>query len=229
VIGSFSGAASKLGTITHESGDRTTHVSFLPTGYQASDFAVEPDASSACYFFAAAAITGGRVRVEGLGAGSWQGDVAFVDVLEAMGCAVERTSDSITVAGPPALTAVEVDLSDISDQAPTFAVVAAYAQGDSRATGIGFIRRKESDRLAAVVEGLGRLGIDARDEPDGFTVIGGGVPSAGQIRTFDDHRIAMSFALMGLRTPGVVIEDPACVAKTFPTFFVALDQLRSGQ
>jgi 3-phosphoshikimate 1-carboxyvinyltransferase len=134
----------------------------------------------------------------------------------------------VTVTGPERLSAVDVDLSDISDQAPTFAAVAAYAEGTSQATGIGFIRRKESDRIAAVVEGLRSLGIEAHDDPDGFSVTGG-IPHSGQISTYDDHRIAMSFGVMGLRTPGVVIEDPGCTAKTFPGFFRALDQLRSGE
>jgi 3-phosphoshikimate 1-carboxyvinyltransferase len=198
-------------------------------GYRATSYAIEPDASTACYFWAAAAISGGTVRVEGLGAASIQGDVAFVDVLERMGCRVERTPDSIAVSGPEQLTAVEVDLSDFSDQAPTFAAVAAFAEGTSRASGIGFIRRKESDRIAAVVEGLGRFGVDATEEADGYHVVGTGRGPAlhgGRIRTFDDHRIAMSFALVGLRVPGVVIEDPGCVAKTFPGFFDALDDLR---
>jgi 3-phosphoshikimate 1-carboxyvinyltransferase len=199
-------------------------------GYRSARYAIEPDASTACYFWAAAAITGGTVGVAGLGAASIQGDVAFVDVLERMGCHVERADDSIAVTGPEQLTAVDVDLGDISDQAPTFAVVAAFAEGTSRASGIGFIRRKESDRIAAVVEGLGRLGVDAVEESDGFRVIGAapsGPPHGGRIRTFDDHRIAMSFALAGLRASGVVIEDPGCVAKTFPAFFDALDDLRA--
>lgn len=200
-----------------------------PGGYRATRYRVEPDASSACYFWAAAAICGGRVRVEGLGPGSLQGDVGFVDVLEEMGCAVERDATAITVTGPERLRAVEVDLADISDQAPTFAVVAAVADGRCRARGIGFIRRKESDRIAAVVEGLGRLGVVAREEPDGFTVEGDpGAVHGGQIRTFDDHRIAMSFALLGLRHRGVRIEDPGCVRKTFPGYFDALDQLRAA-
>jgi 3-phosphoshikimate 1-carboxyvinyltransferase len=199
-----------------------------PQTYRAGPFAVEPDASSACYFMAAAAITGGRVQISGLGSGSWQGDLGFVDVLDRMGCGIEDTPTSVTVVGPEHLSAVDVDLSDISDQAPTFAAVAAYAEGTSRAIGIGFIRRKESNRIAAVVEGLKNLGIEAHDEADGFSVVGGR-PRAGVVATHDDHRIAMSFGVMGLRTPGVVIEDPGCTAKTFPGFFRALDQLRSGE
>jgi 3-phosphoshikimate 1-carboxyvinyltransferase len=199
-----------------------------PGGYASGGYAIEPDASTACYFWAAAAVTAGRVSVEGLGTGSVQGDIAFVDVLERMGCLVERRPDAITVSGPPQLRSVDVDLSDISDQAPTFGVVAAFAEGTSTATGIGFIRRKESDRIAAVVEGLDRLGVEAGETDDGFAVTGGRA-HGGRIRTFDDHRIAMSFALAGLRVPGVVIEDPGCVAKTFPGFFDALDGLRTAR
>lgn len=199
----------------------------VPEGYLATEYRVEPDASTACYFWAAAAITGGRVRVEGIGPASLQGDVAFVDVLERMGCEVDREERAITVRGPSRLEATEVDLADISDQAPTFAVVAGFAEGRSRARGIGFIRRKESDRIAAVIEGLGRIGVTASEEPDGFLIDGAaGAVGGGRIRTFDDHRIAMSFALAGLAHPGVQIEDPGCVAKTFPGFFEALDELR---
>jgi 3-phosphoshikimate 1-carboxyvinyltransferase len=220
VMSAFEGIATTSGL----DGERAT-IAVAPGGYRAHELAIEPDASTACYFWAAAAISGGTVQVDGLGPDSMQGDVLFVDVLERMGCRVEWAGSSVTVTGPERLVAVDVDLSDVSDQAPTFAVVAAFADGTSTATGIGFIRRKESDRIAAVVEGLGRLGIAAAEQVDGFSVEGG-TPHGGRIRTFDDHRIAMSFALAGLRTPGVVIEDPDCVAKTFPGFFGALEQLR---
>jgi 3-phosphoshikimate 1-carboxyvinyltransferase len=206
-------------------------ISVPPHGYSPIRYEVEPDASTACYFWAAAAITGGRVRVEGLGPGSLQGDWAFVDVLEEMGCVVEREDHATTVTGPERLRSLPVMFPDQSDQAPTFAAVAAFADGWSRASGIGFIRRKESDRIAAVVEGLRRLGVEAHEDEDGdgFTLTGcgpEGPPHGGRIRTFDDHRIAMSFALVGLRTPGVLIEDPSCVGKTFPGFFDALEGLR---
>jgi 3-phosphoshikimate 1-carboxyvinyltransferase len=212
--------------------DRLGEISVPPHGYQPITYGIEPDASTACYFWAAAAVTGGRIRVEGLGPASLQGDWAFVDVLEAMGCTVEREDHATTVTGPAELRGLPAMFPDQSDQAPTFAAVAAFADGWSRASGIGFIRRKESDRIAAVVEGLRRLGVDAHedDDGDGFTLTGcgpAGPPHGGRIRTFDDHRIAMSFALVGLRTPGVLIEDPGCVAKTFPGFFDALEALRS--
>ncbi len=195
-----------------------------PGGYRAGAYAVEPDASAASYLFAAAAVTGGRVRVEGLGRASLQGDVRFVDVLERMGCTVHRADDAIEVVGGP-LHGVEADFEPISDTAQTIAAVAAFAEGPTRISGIGFIRRKETDRIAAVVTELRRAGIDAVEEHDGFVVNPGPLRSA-TIQTYDDHRMAMSFALLGLRVPGIAIADPGCVAKTFPDFFEVLETLR---
>jgi 3-phosphoshikimate 1-carboxyvinyltransferase len=192
-----------------------------PGGYTPAVYAVEPDASAASYFFAAAGICGGTVRVPGLGRRSRQGDVAFVDVLARMGASVEQTDDAttVTVAGP--LHGVEVDMSQLSDTASTLAVVAAFASTPTRVTGIGFIRAKESDRVGGVVRELRRLGVDADEEADGFVVRPGSFRPT-RVHTYDDHRMAMSFALVGLRVPGVEIEDPACVGKTFPDFFSAL-------
>jgi 3-phosphoshikimate 1-carboxyvinyltransferase len=200
-----------------------------PTGYRAARYAIEPDASAASYAFALAALTGSTITVEGLGAGSVQGDVRFVDVLEAMGADVTRAPDAITVRGTGLLRGVEVDLADCSDTAPTFAVVAGFADGPSRATGIGFIRAKESDRIGAVVTELRRCGVDADEEADGFVVR----PEASRrhgarVATYGDHRLAMAFALVGLRVAGVQIEDPGCVAKTFPGYWSMLDALRAG-
>ena len=195
----------------------------------AATYAVEPDASAASYFFAAAAITGGEVRVDGLGRRSVQGDVAFVDVLARMGAEVDQDDESTTVRGTGVLHGVGVDLTHISDTAPTLAAVAAFADSPTRATGIGFIRRKESDRIAAVVTELRRCGVEAEEEPDGFVVRpspGGGVHGA-RIETYDDHRMAMAFALLGLRIDGIEIVDPDCVAKTFPGYWQALDSLRA--
>ena len=197
-----------------------------PGGYRPTRYRIEPDALSACYFWAAAAITGATVRVDGIGASSIQGDVAFVDVLERMGCTVDKGPSYISVTGPTRLRAVEVDLSDISDQAPTLAVVAAFAQGTTRAGGIGFIRHKESDRIAAVVTELSRLGVPAAEEPDGF-LVHGRRPRPGSVETYDDHRIAMSFALAGLVVPGIEILDPEVVGKTFPGYFGELARFRS--
>ncbi|MFL6205747.1 MAG: 3-phosphoshikimate 1-carboxyvinyltransferase, partial [Acidimicrobiales bacterium] len=175
----------------------------------------------------AAALLGGRATVDGLGAGSLQGDLAFVDVLEAMGAQVDRSSSSTTVTSDGRLHGVEVDMSQLSDTAPTLAVVAAFAEGPTRMTGIGFIRGKETDRIGNVVAELRRLGVDADEEPDGLIVR----PRPGPLRpatihTYDDHRMAMAFALAGLRSEGVQIADPGCVAKTFPGYWHLLEGLR---
>ncbi len=195
------------------------------TGYRPADVAIEPDASAASYFFAAAAITGGRITVEGLGEDTIQGDLGFVDVLAAMGATVERSASSTTVRGPSLLRGVEVDMADISDTAQTLAAVAPFASSPTTVTGIDFIRRKETDRIRAVVDQLQNLGIEATEDDDGFT-IQPGRPRPGVVHTYDDHRMAMSFALLGLVHPGIVIDNPGCVAKTFPDYFEVLDTLR---
>ncbi len=188
-------------------------------------YAVEPDASAASYFMAAAAVTGGRVRIEGLGSRSCQGDVAFADVLARMGATVEVSDDAIEVVGAP-LRGVEVDLADLSDTAPTLAVVAACAEGPTRVRGIGFVRGKESDRIAAPVRELRRCGVEAVETDDGFEVRPAGRPHGARIETYEDHRMAMAFAVLGLVVADVRIADPGCVAKTFPGFFEVLEELR---
>jgi 3-phosphoshikimate 1-carboxyvinyltransferase len=193
--------------------------------YRARSYRVEPDASAASYFFAAAAICGGRVRVDGLGRGSLQGDTAFVDVLEQMGATVFRGEEHIEVRGEGPLHGVDVDLADLSDTAPTLAVAAAFATSPTRVRGVGFIRRKESNRIEAVVAELRRCGIAAEETGDGF-VVQPGEPRPAVVQTYGDHRMAMSFAVMGLGVDGIRIAGPGCVAKTFPGFFTALDELR---
>ena len=195
-----------------------------PGAYRATDFAVEPDASAASYLLAAAAIGAGRVTVEGLGTASLQGDVRFADLLERMGARVERTADRITVTGTGTLHGIDVDMADISDTAQTLAAVAVFADAPTRVRGIGFIRGKETDRIGAVVAELRRAGIDAVEDADGFT-IHPGTPAPTAFETYDDHRMAMSLALLGLRVPGIVIKDPKCVAKTYPTYFMDLARL----
>jgi 3-phosphoshikimate 1-carboxyvinyltransferase len=192
--------------------------------YRACDYAIEPDASAASYFFAAAAITGGRVCVDGLGSASIQGDVAFVDILEQMGARVDRRGKSITVSGGATLRGVDVDMSDISDTAQTLAAVAAFADGPTRVRGIGFIRAKETDRIGAIVTELRRAGIAAEAQDDGFTIVPGPVAPT-RFETYDDHRMAMSLALLGLRVPGIELRNPDCVAKTYPGFFSDLAAL----
>jgi 3-phosphoshikimate 1-carboxyvinyltransferase len=213
-----------FGVDVEQPDDRTFVV---PTGgYLARDYEVEPDASAASYFFAAAAICGGTVRVDGLGSHSMQGDIRFVDVLADMGAKVVVDESSITVTGV-ALHGVSADFSQISDTAQTAAAVAVFAEGPTTISGIGFIRKKETNRVAAVVSELRRLGVDATEDEDGFTVIPGPVHPA-TIETYDDHRMAMSMALIGYVISGVSISDPNCVRKTFPTYFEEMERLRHG-
>ncbi|MDB4974659.1 MAG: 3-phosphoshikimate 1-carboxyvinyltransferase [Myxococcaceae bacterium] len=199
-----------------------------PGRYQGRSYAIEPDASAASYFFAAAAITGGRVRIEGLGTRSLQGDRGLVHILAQMGCTVHEGEDFTELRGPARgqLVGVEVDMNALSDVAQTLAVVAPFARTPTRITGIGFIRKKETDRIGAVVQELTKLGIRAQEEADGY-VVHPGVPHAGAVDTYEDHRMAMSFALLGLVHPGIEINDPGCVSKTFPHYFDVLETLRS--
>ena len=214
-----------FGADVHRPDDRTWVVAQQP--YRAVTYAVEPDASAASYCFAAAAIVGGRVTVEGLGTPSLQGDLELVEVLAEMGASIERDPDRTTVRGAGDLRGIDADLSQISDTAQTLAVVATVATGPTRVRGIGFIRGKETDRIRAVVTELERAGIEATEDVDGFTVRPGSTRPA-TIETYDDHRMAMSFALLGLRAPGIRIVDPGCVAKTFPGYWTLLDELRAS-
>jgi 3-phosphoshikimate 1-carboxyvinyltransferase len=187
-------------------------------------YPIEPDASAASYFFAAAAITGGRVTVLDLPENSLQGDVRFVDVLAAMGCRVERCSSGITVHGRP-LRGIDMDMNDISDTVMTLAAVACFADRPTTIRNVGHIRHKETDRLAALAAELRRLGAGVAEFADGLTITPGPLHGA-VVETYNDHRMAMSLALVGLRVPGVVIKDPGCVAKTYPQFFQDLEKLR---
>ncbi len=197
--------------------------------YRGMRFRVEPDASNASYFFAAAAVTGGRVRVEGLGRDSTQGDLHFVDVLAAMGANVTIAREFVEVAGPEEgkLRGVDLDLNPISDTAQTLAAIAPFATGPTTIRGIAHARLKETDRVAAMATELRKLGQVVEERPDGLTIHPRPVVPAS-IATYDDHRMAMSFAIAGLRAPGIQIEHPECVAKTFPDFFARLDQVAHG-
>jgi len=196
----------------------------LPGEYTATEYEVEPDASAASYFFAAAAVTRGRVVVHGLGSRSLQGDLDFVRLLEKMGCRVRQTETETEVVGPAKLAGIEADMSSMSDTAQTIAAIAPFAQSPTRITGIGFIRRKETNRIAAVVTELQKLGIRAEEESDGFIVYPG-KPRAGRVATYDDHRMAMSFSVLGLAAHGIEILNPSCVSKTFPEYFAELEKL----
>lgn len=187
---------------------------------------VEPDASGMSYLLAAAAVTGGEISVSGIGAGSRQGDVGLVEVLRRMGCSTQAGERSVRLRGGP-LRGIDIDMEAMPDVVPTLAVVAAFAEGDTRITNIGSLRVKECDRIAAVTSELRRMGITVHEFPDAMHIVGG-TPHGAAIDTYDDHRIAMSFAVAGLRTQGVTIKDPGCVAKSFPTFWQVLDQLHTG-
>lgn len=191
-----------------------------PQRYSGLAYAIEPDASAASYFFAAAAIAGGRVTVQGLARRSLQGDVAFVQVLEKMGCRVEWQSDGISVTGGP-LRGVTVDMNAISDTVQTLAAVAVFADGPTTVTGVGHIRHKETDRIGALATELRKLGAEVDELVDGLRITPQPLHAAA-IDTYRDHRMAMSLALIGLRVPGVEIRDPGCTSKTYPEFFADL-------
>lgn len=206
--------------------DETTW-SIAPSGYTATDYAIEPDASAASYFVAAAAITGGSATIEGLSRRSMQGDVGLCDALERMGCRVTWQeaagaveSDAVTVSGRAA-RGIDVDMNAISDTVPTLAVVALFADSETTIRNVAHIRDKETDRIGDLVRELHRLGADVTEHADGLTIRPARLSGTG-VRTYDDHRMAMSLALAGLRVPGVQIHDPGCVGKTFPGYWTSL-------
>jgi 3-phosphoshikimate 1-carboxyvinyltransferase len=203
-----------------------------PQRYRATNYAIEPDASNATYFLAAPAIAGGTVTVEGLGTGSLQGDVRFVDVLETMGCRVDRQADRLSVTGPPEgrrLRGVDVDLNDMPDTAQTLAVVALFADGPTTIRNVANMRVKETDRIAALASELRKMGATVEESQDGLRIEPPDRLRAREIDTYDDHRMAMSFALAGLKVDGLVIRDPGCTSKTFPDYFRRLERMyRNG-
>ncbi len=196
------------------------------SGYRPADYAIEPDASAASYFWAAAAITGGRVAVNGLGEHAIQGDVGFVECLEKMGCRVHRAADSITVEGAP-LRGIDVDMNGVSDTVQTLGAVALFADGPTTIRNVGHIRHKETDRISALACELKRLGARVEEHETGLVIHPAPLHGA-TVETYDDHRMAMSLALVGLRQAGVVIQDPGCTAKTYPRYFTDLEQLVAG-
>ncbi|TMD12833.1 MAG: 3-phosphoshikimate 1-carboxyvinyltransferase [Chloroflexi bacterium] len=193
--------------------------------YRGQPYRIEPDASNMSYFLAAAAISGGRIRVPGIGRRSVQGDLRFLQVLEQMGCSSRAEEDSVELLGGR-LRGIDVDMNWMPDLVPTLAAVAAFADGRTRITNIGNLRIKECDRIAAMEAELAKVGVRAESTKDTLTVHGG-KPLGAQIETYNDHRIAMSFAIIGLFTPHMVIRNPGCVSKSCPTFWQLLDGLRS--
>ncbi len=191
--------------------------------YIGCSYAIEPDASAASYFWAAAAITAGEVTVEGLDRTSLQGDVAFCDCLEQMGCEVRYEPGCTTVVGRP-LQGIQVDMNAISDTVQTLAAVALFAEGPTEITGVEHIRHKETDRIGDLATELRKLGAQVDERRDGLRITPGPITPAS-IATYNDHRMAMSLALVGLRQPGIVIENPACTEKTYPKYFDDLGRL----
>ncbi len=198
-----------------------------PARYTAKEtYTIESDASAASYFFAAPAIVGGTVRVENISRKSVQGDIDFLDVLAEMGCTITEDEDAIEVTGTDKLQGVDVDMRHISDTAQTLAAIAPFASSPTRITGIGFIRAKETDRISAVCNELTQLGVQVEEYEDGMTIYPCNHIKPAVIHTYNDHRMAMAFSLIGLRAEGVQIENPGCVSKTFPNYFDVLDELR---
>jgi len=196
--------------------------SFFPL----SSYAIESDASAASYFFAAPAICGGTVKVENISRKSVQGDIAFLDVLKKMGCTVQETDNCILVTGHSSLHGVDVDMRDIPDTAQTLAAIAPFADSPTRIRGIASARVKETDRVHATCVELDRLGVRVEEHEDGMTIYPVEKMRSASIQTYNDHRMAMAFSLIGLRFDGVTIENPSCVSKTFPNFFEVLETLR---
>lgn len=196
--------------------------SYLPN----PNYPIESDASAASYFFAAPAICGGTVRVENISRNSKQGDIAFLDVLQQMGCAVTERQQSIEVTGSAELHGIDVDMGDIPDTAQTLAVIAPFAFSPTRIRGIASARVKETDRVSATCNELKRLGVQVAEHDDGMTIYPCQTFKPANIQTYKDHRMAMSFALIGLRCDGLTIENPSCVSKTFPNYFEVLETLR---
>ena len=200
----------------------------VPSGasYIKRHYQIEPDVSAACYFYAAAAVTGGRAQVKHVHWDNSQGDLKFLKVLEQMGCSVEEKEDGITVIGPEngRLHGITINMNDFSDQALTLAAIAPFAAEKVRIEGIGHIRLQECDRLHAMANELSKLGVLCAEEKSAITIYPG-VPKPGVVETYEDHRVAMAFSLIGLKASGIVIDNPGCCRKTFEEYFQILDAL----
>jgi 3-phosphoshikimate 1-carboxyvinyltransferase len=217
----------EFGVHAERDGDRWFRV---PAGkrYEARHYAVEPDASAASYFFAAAAVTGGRVVIPRLGSRSAQGDLSLLEVLARMGCDVRINEDSIAVQGPPQLRGVEADFTRMGDVATTLMAIAPFADGPVTVSGIAQTHYEESDRPVAAATELQRMGLRVDSTWDSVTIYPG-TPQPCEVQTYEDHRMAMSFAVTGLRVPGISIADPECVSKTFPEYFEVLRSLAATE
>lgn len=198
--------------------------------YRSGHYLIEPDVSAACYFYAMAAVSGGSAMVYGIHQDSLQGDIAFLDLLCRMGCTYEDLRQGIRLTGPAggALHAVDADMSTFSDQALTLAAIAPFADGPVTIRGISHIRLQECDRIEAILTNLQAMGIRAECSAEDVVTIWPGQPRPAQIRTFSDHRVAMSFTVTGLRAPGITILDPMCCRKTFENYFSEVDKIISS-
>lgn len=194
--------------------------------YDKSHYIIEPDMSAACYFYAAAAVMGGRAKVYHVHSDNTQGDLKFLSVLEQLGCSITEEPDGIVLTGPfeGALKGIHINMNDFSDQTMTLAAIAPFCKEKVRIEGIGHIRLQESDRIHAIVTELTRLGVRCEEEESAITIYPG-MPHAGIVQTYEDHRMAMAFSLIGLRTEGIVIDNPECCRKTFEQYFEVLDYL----
>lgn len=194
--------------------------------YNIKEYRIEPDISAACYFYAAAALTGGKVKVKNVHQDSMQGDMRFLDVLKKLGCSVREEEDGIIVTGPVdgKYNGINVDMNDFSDQTMTLSALAPFAATPTYIENIGHIRLQESDRINAIVTELRKLGVKVDEESDAIRIYPGDI-KPGVVKTYDDHRMAMSFALIGLKMEGIVIDDYECCAKTFENYFEVLDEL----
>jgi 3-phosphoshikimate 1-carboxyvinyltransferase len=208
-----------------ERGDKNRFKVKSGRNYAGQEYIVEGDASSASYFFLAAALCRGRVRVMNINPESLQGDIKFLNIMEGVGCSIVRGDSWVDVIGGPLHGGdVVFDMGNMPDMVPTLAVLAAFRQGRTSITNVSHLRLKESDRIAALVNELHRIGVNAKERDDGL-VIEGGKPHGAEIETYNDHRIAMSFAIAGLAVPKMKIQDKLCVGKSFPGFWDELKKL----
>ncbi|MBO3457929.1 3-phosphoshikimate 1-carboxyvinyltransferase [Aetokthonos hydrillicola Thurmond2011] len=192
--------------------------------YQGNNYTIEPDASNASYFFAAAAVTGGRVRVNHLTKQSCQGDILWLNVLEQMGCQINCSNNYTEVIGPKQLQGIDIDMNDMSDLVQTLGAIAPFASSSVTIRNVEHIRYKETERIRAVVTELRRLGVKVEEFADGLKIEPSQITPA-EIETYHDHRMAMAFAVTGLKVPGIIIKDPGCTAKTFPDYFTRFFQM----
>lgn len=208
--------------------DDLTKIVVPKSEYVGRQLPLEADASTASYFLALAAITNGRIKINNLTTETNQPDIKMLDIYEKMGCKVVRGKDSIELTGTPNLKGgFEISMKEMSDQTLTLAAIAPFASGPITMRNVEHIRHHESDRLTAICTELTKLGIDVEEYPDGLTVYPGN-PQAATLDSYDDHRVAMSLALIGAKVPGIIINDPGCVSKTCPSYFELLNQLGVG-